>query len=82
MHRDGFMGVFGSCNIRPLTQMTQLALILLQIPSRQLTCASTEGEKKMTTEILKIKKNQISLMDLILNFFSDFKKILKPKSQL
>ena len=30
--------------------MTQLALILLQLPSRQLTCASTE-EKKMTTEM-------------------------------
>ena len=42
----GFMGGFRSCNIRPpITQMTQLALILLQLPSRQLTCASTQGEK-------------------------------------
>ena len=30
----GFMGGFGSCNIRPVAQMTQLALILLQLPSR------------------------------------------------
>ena len=46
----GFMGVSGLATSEPLTQMTQLALILLQLPSRQLTCASTQREKKMTTE--------------------------------
>ena len=53
MHRDGssvmfffgFMGVSGLATSDPLAQMTQLALILLQLPSRQLTCASTQGEK-------------------------------------
>ena len=33
----------------PLTQMTLFALILLQLPSRQLTSASTQ--EKMTTEM-------------------------------
>ena len=50
MHQDGSSamfplgsggGVSGLATSNPLTQMTQLALILLQIPSRQLTCAST-----------------------------------------
>ena len=59
MHRDGSSvmfplgswGVLGLATSDPLTQMTQLALILLQLPSRQLTCASTQGQKKkMTTE--------------------------------
>ena len=49
MHQDGssmmfplgLQGVLGLATSDPLTQMTQLALILLQLPSRQLTCAST-----------------------------------------
>ena len=53
MHRDGSSvmfpldswGISGLATSDPLTQMTQLALILLQLPSRQLTCASTQGEK-------------------------------------
>ena len=59
MHRDGSsvifplgsQGVSGLATSDPLTQMTQLALILFQLPSRQLTCTSTQGEKKMTTEM-------------------------------
>ena len=58
MHRDGSSVMFplglwrvsGLATSDLLTRMTQLALILLQLPSRQLTCASTQGEKKMTTE--------------------------------
>ena len=58
MHRDGSSvmfplgswGVLGLATSDPLTQTTKLALILLQLPSRQLTCTSTQGEKKMTTE--------------------------------
>ena len=54
MHRDGssvmFLlrswGVSGFATSDTLTQMTQLALMFLQLPSRQLTCASTQGEKK------------------------------------
>ena len=53
MHRDGSSVMFplGSWGVSdlatsdPLTQMTQLALILLQLPSQQLTCTSTQGEK-------------------------------------
>ena len=40
----GFMGGSGLATSDPLTQMTQLALILLQLPSRQLTCAFTQGK--------------------------------------
>ena len=36
---------FGSCNIRPLARMTQLALILLQLPSRQLNCVPSTQDK-------------------------------------
>ena len=46
----GSWGISGFATSDPLTQMTQLALILLQLPSRQLTCTSTQ-EKKMTTEM-------------------------------
>ena len=41
----GIMGVSGLATSDPLTQMTQLALMLLQLPSRQLTCASTQEKK-------------------------------------
>ena len=54
MHRNGSSvmfplgswGVSGLATSDPLTQMTQLALILLQLPSRQLTGTSTQEEKK------------------------------------
>ena len=75
MHRDwssvmfpfGSWGVSGLATSDPLTQMTKLALILLQLPSRQLTCAPTQGEKKMTTEkalyiILRYHVNNFSQM--------------------
>ena len=39
-------GVSGLATSDPLTQITQLALILLQLLSLQLTCASTQWEKK------------------------------------
>ena len=53
MHRDGSSvmfplgswGVSGLATSEPLTQMTQLALILFQLSFRQLPCASTQGEK-------------------------------------
>ena len=53
MHWDGSSVMFplGSWGVSDLatsdslTQMTQLGLILPQLPSRQLTCASTQGEK-------------------------------------
>ena len=48
-----FMGG-GLATLDPLTQMTQLALILLQLPSRQLTCASTHKKKKTTEMALYI----------------------------
>ena len=38
----GFMGGSSLATSDLLTQMTQLALILLQLPSRQLTCTSTQ----------------------------------------
>ena len=41
----GSWGVSGLATSDPLTQMTQLALMLLQPPSRQLTYASTQGKK-------------------------------------
>ena len=47
----GFMGEgSGLLTSDPLTQMTQLASIALQLPSNSHPCASTQGEKKMTTE--------------------------------
>ena len=49
----GFMaGGSGHATSDPFAQMTQLALMLLQLPSRQLTCTSTQEKKKkkMTTE--------------------------------
>ena len=57
MHRDGSSvtfplgswGVSGLATSDPLTQITQSALMLLQLPSRQLTGASTQ--EKMTTEM-------------------------------
>ena len=47
-----FMGVGGSglATLDSLSQMTHLVLILFQLPSRQLTCESTQGGEKMTTE--------------------------------
>ena len=42
----GFMGGFGSCNIKPPHPNDPVGIDLLQLPSRQLTCASTQGEKK------------------------------------
>ena len=42
-------GVSGLATSDPLTQMIQLALILLQLPSRRLTCTSRQAEK-MTRE--------------------------------
>ena len=46
----GSWGVSGLATSDPLTQMTQLALMLLQLPSRHLICVSTQ-EKKMTAEM-------------------------------
>ena len=52
MHRDGSSvmfpldswGVLGLTTSDPLAQMTQLALILLQLPSWQLNCTSTQDK--------------------------------------